>query len=245
MIETWQNESGAAPRVNAGRPLTHSLDRREEGLAMQATRVCSVAECDKPWSHRDWCENHYRRWLEHGDPLAGRLSPTGSPCSIEGCERPNAARTWCALHYGRWQRTGRTDPPPPRVTKPCAIEGCDRTHSAYGWCNLHYERWFNTGDPLDTLSNNCTVPGVQNVHWRGDAVSYHGMHTRLRRLGPARLKTCVDCGDEAAHWSYDHKDPDELIEPPERGGKPYSVKMEHYEPRCRSCHATFDNRARR
>ena len=40
------NEAGRC--INTPRPLTHSLDLSKEGLAMKATRTCSVVDCEKP-----------------------------------------------------------------------------------------------------------------------------------------------------------------------------------------------------
>lgn len=30
---------------------------------------CSIEDCTTPAKSRGWCEKHYRRWYEHGDPL--------------------------------------------------------------------------------------------------------------------------------------------------------------------------------
>ena len=83
--------------------------------------------------------------------------------------------------------------------------------------------------------NSC---GDTRAHWRADVVSYGGAHDRLDRdHGLAKTHQCVDCNGPAAHWSYDHADPDELTSPE---GYPYSLDAGHYEPRCSSCHARFD-----
>lgn len=244
MIEMWENESRAARCLTTVRPLTHSLDLREEGLAMQATRKCSVADCDKPWSHREWCEGHYRRWLDHGSPAAGRRSPVGGSCSVVDCDRPSKARSWCRLHYYRWKRTGTTALPEP-VVRVCSIEGCNLPHKALGWCRLHHERWSQTGDPLMTLPNTRDLRGPLSPNWQGPDLTYQGAHSRVRRMrGRASRRACVDCSQPAAQWSYDHADLDELVEPAELGGKRYSAKPERYQPRCCSCHALFD-KARR
>jgi hypothetical protein len=275
VIDVWENYE-VTRCVNTGRPLTHSLDLSEEGLAVQATRICSLTDCDRPHFGRglcqrhlerqrrqnlkngaagrcaieaceqpviarDWCEGHYRRWMEHGDPLSGRRSPDPGPCAVVACERPKQGRGLCIMHYNRWKRTG--DPEglaPPRVVKLCSIEGCDRKHRARGWCQLHHDRWLTSGDPLVVHPIGWCPSGALSPQWAGDAVKYNGMHLRLRRLrGRARWLACVDCGGKAAHWSYDHADPDEVTE----GGYPYSLKIEHYEPRCRRCHTLFDRRA--
>lgn len=242
MIEMWENESRTARRWSAKRSLTHSLDQREEGLAMQATRICSLTDCDKPISHRTWCEGHYRRWLDHGDPQAGRRSPTGGPCSVDACERPVAARGWCTLHYYRWKRTGLLEVPAP-VDPGCAIEDCDRPHGRRGWCKLHYERWLSNGDPMIVLPSARDFAGELSPAWHGDDVTYSGMHIRLRRVrGVAQGLDCVDCGGQAAHWSYDHADPDEVTGTVEGRSVRFSLKTEHYEPRCNRCHTLFDLR---
>ena len=89
--------------------------------------------------------------------------------------------------------------------------------------------------------NSC---GDTRAHWRADVVNYGGAHDRLDRdRGLAKTHDCVDCGSQAAHWSYDHADPDELVGTQGTKGTvpyPYSLKPEHYDPRCASCHARFD-----
>jgi hypothetical protein len=86
--------------------------------------------------------------------------------------------------------------------------------------------------------------GDTRKHWRADVVGYLGAHDRLRRdRGRAKEHQCVDCGDQAEQWSYDHADPDELSGTQGTKGTtpyPYSLKPEHYDPRCKSCHVAFD-----
>lgn len=73
----------------------------------------------------------------------------------------------------------------------------------------------------------------------GDGKSYGYAHQCVQReKGRARDRMCVDCGGQAADWSYDGSDPDELTEP--ESGKRYSFNPDHYQPRCHDCHATFD-----
>jgi hypothetical protein len=207
--------------------------------------TCSVTHCGKPTSHRTWCEGHYRRWLDHGDPTAGRRSPVGGQCSIEGCERRSKARTWCKLHYYRWKRTGLLEVASP-VPVACAVEDCDRPQKSRGWCRLHYERWCSSGDPLVARPSSRDLPGPLSPNWQGEAVTYQGAHSRIRSIrGSARDMQCVDCDGWASGWSYDHADPDEIVEPADAGGKHYSAKPEHYQPRCSSCHTIFDNQVRR
>jgi hypothetical protein len=69
--------------------------------------------------------------------------------------------------------------------------------------------------------------------------SYQTAHARVwRNRGRARDHVCV-CGKPAAHWAYDHLDPDELVD---SAGQIFSGDPAHYTPLCRSCHANLDNR---
>ncbi|MDX3405116.1 hypothetical protein PV708_02485 [Streptomyces sp. ME02-6977A] len=65
---------------------------------------------------------------------------------------------------------------------------------------------------------------------------------RLRReRGAASEQECVDCGGQARDWSYDHQDAEE-VSGPDRAGRTvkYSLKLGHYQPRCKPCHSKFD-----
>lgn len=68
-------------------------------------------------------------------------------------------------------------------------------------------------------------------------VQYAGAHDRIKRQrGSASTHPCADCGKPATDWSYDGLDPDELTE----GRLLYSLKVDHYEPRCKPCHGAYD-----
>ena len=109
---------------------------------------------------------------------------------------------------------------------------------------MHYERQRKHGS-VDVVLPHQTPwrrSGEDAPHWKGDAVNYNGVHARLRRQrGRAGDQTC-ECGRPAKDWAYDHADPDERRDETHNG--PYSTKVEHYIPMCRSCHRTFDNNRR-
>lgn len=44
------------------RGLTRSLDVTKEGLAMNATRTCSVQDCSRAYWSRGYCSRHYAQW---------------------------------------------------------------------------------------------------------------------------------------------------------------------------------------
>lgn len=236
MIETWENRYGTARCLTTERPLTHSLEPREEGLAMQATRTCSITGCGRQHHVKGYCRAHYVRWHRYGDPNAGTPIPPERPCSVPDCARPARAQKLCSLHVQRLVKTGSTDAPPPRT---CSIDGCDRSHRARGWCGQHYERWIRTGDPLKLLPNPAMLPGHQNCKWQGDDIGYTAAHDRVKAIhGPADRHPCADCGKPSQNWSYDHTDPDERVR---SDGLPYSVRAEHYQPRCLRCHWRIDH----
>jgi hypothetical protein len=82
--------------------------------------------------------------------------------------------------------------------------------------------------------------GSSNPSWR-ERPGYAAAHLRVRRArGSASQHPCVDCGTPARDWSYDGRDPDELVAV-ERGYEVrYSVNPEHYVARCLTCHVRYD-----
>lgn len=156
-------------------------------------------------------------------------------CSVEGCGRKHWATGLCNTHLARANRLG--DPGPAEVREyhergPCTVAGCDQTTEARGLCAMHYMRDRRTGSPLVVRSTS-----------KGDAVSYAGAHSRVRDLrGRPSAYACVDCGEQAMDWAYDHGDPGEKHD--ERG-RPYSTNPDRYRPMCRPCHGRFDTEHRR
>ena len=72
-LPAWDNKCSEAARWwNTERPLTHSLDSTEEGIAMQATRPCSADGCDRPTYCKGLCTMHYQRQRNYGDLNRGK-----------------------------------------------------------------------------------------------------------------------------------------------------------------------------
>lgn len=69
---------------------------------------CDVEGCPNTKIAQGFCDNHYRRFRKHGDPLAGRPTPQPQDpeCSIADCDRPTQAHGMCGLHYKRWRQHG-------------------------------------------------------------------------------------------------------------------------------------------
>ena len=45
---------------------------------MLGMQTCSIPGCDQPTKGRGWCNRHYQRWYNHGDPLV-TFNPVGEP----------------------------------------------------------------------------------------------------------------------------------------------------------------------
>lgn len=109
--------SGADQCVNTDRLLTRSLDLGEEGLAMQATRTCSVDGCERTHIARGLCTVHYDAAKHAGTLARHSLTRTGPnrDCAVDGCPKTAHGR-YCPMHRSRMEKTGSTEPPPSRST---------------------------------------------------------------------------------------------------------------------------------
>lgn len=189
-----------------------------------ARETCTYEGCEKPRESRWRCAEHWAR---------GNLR-----CSVEDCDSKHYGKGLCRFHWTR-QTEGRVlDAPRFEPHGGCSVEGCERPHTARGWCKVHLGRFYATGDPLAVKPPaGGQLVGEANATWKGDECGYHAVHKRLAsHRGPARDFDCADCGGPAHQWSYDHSDPDERVS---KDG-PYSTDLDHYSPRCRSCHVRLD-----
>lgn len=163
-------------------------------------------------------------------------------CSVQECTAKvrSGRATMCDKHYFRVRRNGTL-----KLTNPqraqrgvCIIDGCTKPDvGRHGYCNKHYSRKIRNGDPELLLGGPTPKRGPDNGMWRGDQIGYGAAHDRVKRIhGSASQHKCADCPAQAAHWSYNHDDPDELRAP--QGA--YSHKADHYSPRCVPCHKRFD-----
>lgn len=149
-------------------------------------------------------------------------------CQVEGCAKPVHSKGMCSAHTTRATRYG--DPLAPKLRNPnegdCGVEDCSQPMRKVGLCANHYAMQRTDGEIRE---------------WRfkwGDG-GYISTHSWIhRRKGPARDHDCVDCGNPAAEWSYNHTDPDALTCPGR--GSLYSRNVDCYDPRCIPCHRSYD-----
>lgn len=148
-------------------------------------------------------------------------------CGVEGCHNKYRCRGLCNKHY--YQMRVATE------FRPCSVEGCDGKLHLRGLCVKHYVRMKRHGAQENPPRQQ--LHGENHPLWRGDDVRNPAIHRRIvKERGRAREHACVDCGEPAWHWSYNHTDPNEKTD--DQG--PYGLTPEHYSPRCVSCHKKFD-----
>lgn len=156
--------------------------------------------------------------------------PPAGPCQVDGCETKSYARKMCRMHYARFLRRG-THERAWDAPGPCSVADCVVTAEVRGYCRTHYTRWRTHGDPL-------VVAKAMNY---GEDVGYVGAHARLRRTrGRAADLPCSQCGGPAAHWAYDHQDPDEKVGTDHGSQVPFSLDPARYLPMCVPCHKSYD-----
>ena len=167
-------------------------------------------------------------------------------CSVTDCSNPIKRFGYCYGHYMKNWRYGTPTPQHPdrwvdirgkvigtlTVTK--RVKG--------GWlclCSCGNTRIASAGELNRTGDRNtCGAPGAH----LDTEPRYAAAHDRVARLhGPASQHPCVDCGNPARHWSYDHNDPDELYAVGlSANPMAYSANPDHYEARCVPCHKRYD-----
>jgi hypothetical protein len=184
---------------------------------------CTIDGCGNKTVARGWCRPHYAAMWRSG-AIETRPHWTATICSVDGCEKQRKGLSWCGMHYARMQRYGSLATPSRR--KICSVEGCETFVRGHGWCNAHLLRMQRYGR-LDARQ------------YGSDDVSYSAVHYRLKALhGPARNYACIDCGQQAREWSYNHSDSDQRYDDL---GMVYSADTAHYVARCKPCHVRFDH----
>lgn len=164
-------------------------------------------------------------------------------CTASDCEKKRQAgnNPHCSMHATRLRRNGTLEQLRPwhrNAGKTCKIAGCEKSARQQGMCRMHYARVRRHGDAQAVLGGRFRSRD-EHWNWQGERIRYRAAHNRLyRELGAARNHDCVDCGEQAQHWSYDHAAEDERYEI--QTGLPFSLEPEHYSPRCAKCHSWYD-----
>ena len=168
-------------------------------------------------------------------------------CSLDGCDKPVKRAGYCYGHYMKNWRYGTPTPEfPPgwvdiRGERFGTLVVMERVGDAWRCdCDCGRTRITRTGD-LNRTGDQSTC-GDRSTHYRQPTAGYGAAHQRcVTDRGHVRDHECVDCGAPARHWSYNHDDPDELLDEG-LSARPvaYSLDPAHYSPRCVPCHKRFD-----
>jgi hypothetical protein len=172
---------------------------------------------------------------------------TNATCSLPDCENPIKRRGFCYSHYMKAWRYGTPTP----AFAPAWIDIRGQRFGTVvvierhemSWlvrCDCGRERIAAAGELNRT--GDATTCGHRATHYRLDDAGYSAAHQRVRQdRGHIRQHSCIECGGQARHWSYDHDDPDERLAHG-LSARPvaYSLDPSHYSPRCVPCHKAFD-----
>lgn len=148
-------------------------------------------------------------------------------CTFPECDREYSARGFCATHLTQLRR-GRELKPVHAPLPSCSFTDCGRPHNARGYCHTHWQQ-LKRGYELKPIKVTSAT------------ICYAAAHDRLRAArGKASTYACVDnCGRMATEYSLDdHNHPDNLT--CVQSTTTYSLDLDRYAPRCRSCHRLHD-----
>lgn len=191
---------------------------------------CSIDACSRVASVRGMCLSHYQSWNRRQPP-----GPESRLCEVEGCQNKHYSKAMCHMHYLRVSRHGTTKLKNEEKPENCSTFGCDNSVVTKGMCKAHYSSsWRDARIGAKEVN-------IKHHAYKAE-VKYNAAHERVRlKNGRADGKLCIDCGSQAKEWSLTHHSESWRVEVggPE-DGKIYSLAVEDYEPRCRSCHVKFD-----
>lgn len=159
-------------------------------------------------------------------------------CKIEECGREVYAKHLCTKHYN-YNRLHGT-PVPPEKEKECSVEDCNLDAFCKGFCRGHYNKQW-----LESRIGKGAVD--ENYRGKEARATYQSAHYRVRMAkGRAAEYPCVDdCGEQAEEWSLNEDSEELLIQATGRdAGMKFSMNIDDYEPRCRSCHKKYDSKHR-
>lgn len=199
---------------------------------------CTVPGCGRKGPYKKYCTRHYTQMRKKGRIIEYVQYEL---CTANGCKKKPRSKhaEYCETHYYRLRRTGKLElDPQPRVPDAeCWVDSCESMAShVNGLCRNHHLGYQRNGNFEDHRR------GPFSYRWLEDhELTYNAVHQRARRFrGEAKNYDCIDCGDVAQHWSYDHNAEDERYEEVDGYMAPFSPSIYDYSPRCVPCHKKMD-----
>lgn len=218
---------------------------------MNGTRVCSVESCELPRRSKGLCNAHRRRLLATGSVQAEKpIRPRkgySKTCSADECSDLAGIGGLCNAHAARRRRYGSPDGRPDDDGLPIGARSGSLEVVGYAGGPRTYVLKCDCGAAVTMkhswLKDRQSCGCRRHDRRLSEDVGYSAAHARVHAAkGAASGHDCVDCGSSAEEWSYNHADPDERFGRIHADGpeSAYSLAIECYEPRCRSCHLRFD-----
>ena len=117
-----------------------------------------MPECDRAYYGKGYCNLHYNRWRNNGNPLTLKQvwKADTDTCKVDGCEFKYHAQGYCKTHYTRMYRYGSLELPNQKPKKYpndfCDVikedgEKCQGRRSSLGMCASHYSKFYKYGSP--------------------------------------------------------------------------------------------------
>jgi len=109
---------------------------------MNATKLCSIENCEKNPHARGWCKMHYTRWLRHGDPSIRLTAETPEEFFLARLKKDGECLIWTgyknAEGYGKmpyhgeqiyahrysWERSNKPLPGRTEIDHVCHTPSC-------------------------------------------------------------------------------------------------------------------------
>ena len=73
------------------------------------TRICEVADCDRRFYGKGFCQKHYQAWRKYGHNQDVASTHVGRICDVDGCGNTHYGLGYCKAHHRRYWRRGSTD----------------------------------------------------------------------------------------------------------------------------------------
>ena len=146
---------------------------------MNATKLCSIENCEKPSRKRGWCDKHYQRWQRNGDPVTVNRFNTPEESFLARVEWQGDCLIWTGgkshkgygqitvsgkptpAHRYAWQRTNGPIPPGQILDHTCHNRDC--VHVDHLRLATFQQNSANRSGPENVSSKS----GLRNVYQHG------------------------------------------------------------------------------
>lgn len=199
--------------------------RTYNGEPTQANRICWVPNCERNCYAREMCRYHWT--LDSQDRLIDVLFPQVCWCG----EPVKKNKIVCKTHDY------------------CSIDDCEEPAESKGLCKKHHmDKWLENPEnraKANAHSRNYKRPkNLGPVVPKKEVPGYFQSHKRVKAAkgGSAQDFECIDCGEQAYHWSLNNDAPVVYIQylPNRDIAVYYSIDPDMYDPRCTKCHKEYD-----